>query len=320
MVLLAASDSLSGSGMFFDAGPWMIVGVGAVLLSILFWFPLARGFTRSISQITHATEEIAAGRFGGRVNSSRPDELGRLAEAINQMASRLSGFVTGQKRFLGDIAHELCSPIARIQLLLGIIEQRDAQPPADPARQESYQAHFDDLREEIQQMSSLVNELLSFSKASLRPGSIKLQAVALRPLVEQAARREAGGADAIQCEVQEGICVLADPDLLLRSLANLLRNAFRYAGTAGPITVSAQSADGAVLIRVCDCGPGVPAESLPLLFDPFYRPESSRDRETGGAGLGLAIVKTCIECCQGTVTCRNREPKGFEVEMRMKQG
>lgn len=316
MVLLAESESLSGSGLFIDTKPWIMMGFGAVALSILFWFPLARGFSRAISQMTHATEEIASGRFDVRVKSRRPDELGRLGEAINQMASRLSGFVMGQKRFLGDIAHELCSPIARIQLLLGILEERDAQeagPKADPART----SRLNDLREEVQEMSGLVNELLSFSKASLRPESVKLQPVALRPLVEQAARREAGDADAIEYGVAPETRVLADPDLLLRALANLLRNAVRYAGSAGPISISATVEDGTVLIRVSDCGPGVPAESLPLLFDPFYRPELARARETGGAGLGLAIVKTCIESCQGSVTCRNRDPKGFEVEIKL---
>ena len=102
----------------------MGVGFACVLVSVLFWLPLVRGITHSISQITRATEQIAAGRFDARVATGRRDELGRLGEAINQMATRLSGFVTGQRRFMGDIAHELCSPIARIQMALGILEHR----------------------------------------------------------------------------------------------------------------------------------------------------------------------------------------------------
>src|SRR5262249_27864572 len=155
-------------GLFFDSGPWIAVGFGCVLVSVLFWLPLVRGITRSIFQITAATEQIADGRFDTRVSVRRNDELGRLGNAINQMAIRLAGFVTGQKRFLGDIAHELCSPIARIQMALGILEQR-----ADPDQKE----RLADLREEVDLMSNLVNELLSFSKASIGQASIRLQPV-----------------------------------------------------------------------------------------------------------------------------------------------
>ena len=68
-------------------------------------------------------------------------------------------------------------------------------------------------------------------------------------------------------------------------------------------------------VRVTDCGPGLPEDCLPQIFDPFYRPEPSRGRDTGGVGLGLAIVKTCIEACNGTVTCRNRKPTGLEFKI-----
>ncbi|MEO7652542.1 MAG: ATP-binding protein, partial [Bryobacteraceae bacterium] len=69
---------------------------------------------------------------------------------------------------------------------------------------------------------------------------------------------------------------------------------------------------------VADCGPGVPADEIENIFTPFYRPELARARETGGVGLGLAIVKSCVEACRGSVTCRNRSPKGLEVTIRLK--
>ncbi len=309
VTVLAVSHSIRGGGLFFDPTPWLAVGGGVVCFSVLFWIPLVRGLTRSISQMTRATEQIAEGRFDTRVAATRGDELGRLGQAINQMAARLKGFVTGQRRFLGDIAHELCSPIARIQVALGILEQR-----ADGEQKE----YVNDLRDDVQRMSNLVHELLSFSKASLEPTAVKLQPVDLRPLVEQAVHREAADASQVRIAVPNELQVLADPELLVRSLANLVRNAVRYAAHAGPITVSAEGAEDLVTITVADCGPGVPAASLAQLFDPFYRPEPSRSAETGGVGLGLAIVKTCIESCQGTVSCRNRMPSGLEVTLRLR--
>lgn len=309
-ILVAESNTLSGGGLFFDFSPWLFVGLTVLVFSALFWLPLATGLTRSISQMTKATENIASGRFDSRVPQNRNDELGQLAAAINSMGERLAGFVTGQKRFLGDIAHELCSPIARIQLSLGILEQN-----AD-AKQK---AQLEDLREEVQHMSSLVNELLSFSKASLEPAAVKLQSVTVSKVIEQVIRREGNDAVKIISEVGDDIIVKADPDLLLRSLGNLIRNAVRYAGQSGPIIIAARRDSETITITVTDNGPGVPEDSLAQLFDPFYRPEKSRDRTTGGVGLGLAIVKTCIETCGGTVKCRNRKPTGFEVEIRLQK-
>ncbi len=309
MVLVAMSHSLWGGGLFFDLTPWVAVAAAVVLVSVLFWFPLVRGVTRSISELTRATDLMAQGRFDARVDARRRDELGRLGEAVNQMAARLDGFVSGQKRFLGDIAHELCSPIARMQVALGILEQRT---------DEKQKAYVADVQEEVQQMSGLVNELLSFSKASLEPASVKLQPVNLGEMVARAIHREAGAGDRIQVEIPAGQRVLAEPELLVRALANLVRNAVRYAGHAGPITISSRGEREGVTLTIADCGPGVPEESVSRLFDPFYRPELSRSAETGGAGLGLAIVKTCVESCQGTVSCRNRSPSGLEVTVRLK--
>jgi two-component system, OmpR family, sensor histidine kinase CpxA len=306
--LIAMSETLSGGGLFIDFTPWVLVGFGAVILSVLFWLPMIRSITRSISQVTAATEQVANGRFDIRVNDTRRDELGRLGGAINSMTGRLNGFVTGQKRFLGDVAHELCSPLARMQIALGILEER-----AD----EKQQAYVADVREEVQHMSALVNELLSFTKAGMREKEIKLQPVRLAELARRVIAREADGQ--VHLEIAEELQALAEPDLLTRALANLVRNAARYAGQAGPITVSARAEAGSVSLIVTDCGPGVPADSLQQIFDPFYRLESSRSADTGGIGLGLTIVKTCVEACRGTVAATNRSPTGLQVEIKLKE-
>lgn len=303
--LIAASDTLSAGGLFLDFRPWILAGLGVIGLSALFWFPLVQGLTQYVSKMVRATGQIAQGQFDVRIQENRRDELGSLGNAINQLAARLAGFITGQRRFLGDIAHELCSPIARMQVALGIVEQR-----SDP----SIQPHLKDLREEVEEMSSLVNELLSFSKASLNStAAVRLQPTQLKPLLERAIAREAAAKPGLQLNVSEELTALADPELLVRALSNVLRNAVRYALDAGPVTITAASADDHVFITIADSGPGVPDDALHQIFDPFYRVDQSRTRETGGVGLGLAIVKTCVEACGGTVACRNRTPHGFEV-------
>ena len=123
----------------------------------------------------------------------------------------------------------------------------------------------------------------------------------------------------MEVEIPEVLQVNADPGLLLRALSNLVRNACRYAGHAGPVRILAvQEEAGRVRMAVEDCGPGIPAGAMDKIFDPFYRPDLSRDRDTGGFGLGLAIVKTCVESCGGTVACQNRIPTGLRVEILLR--
>jgi two-component system sensor histidine kinase CpxA len=306
--LVLVSDTLGAGGLFFEVGPWINMGLASVALSALLWFPLVRGINRSIAQMTQATRQIAEGRFETRVAEGRRDELGDLGRAVNQMAERLAGLVAGQKRFLGDVAHELCSPLAKLRVSLGILDQR-----ADDAHKD-YVARAE---EEAAHIAGLVNELLAFSKASLAAPPAPLRSVNVRDAVEKAVHREAPGATQIKLEVPADVIVRADAELLTRALSNLLRNAVRYAGEAGPITITAQREQDTVRIIVADCGPGVPAGDLPRLFDPFYRADASRDRATGGVGLGLAIVKTCVETCGGTAACRNLDPSGLEVTMRL---
>ena len=305
LTLIAVSESIGLGGLVFDITPWL-AAIGSILLfSLLFWLPLVRGITRSIREMTGATARVAEGHFDVRVRDTRADELGQLARSINQMSGRLSGFVNGQKRFLGDIAHELCSPLARAQMALGIMER---QLPA---------ATLDDLREEIQQMSALVNELLSFSKASLAAGRIQLDNLSLLEEVTRAMQREALAPSSVTLSIADGLYVKAEPGLLCRAISNLLRNAVKYAGHAGPVEVSAEAKGRDILLIIADHGPGVPADSIDQLFDPFYRVDVSRARETGGTGLGLAIVKTCVESCGGRVACRNRDPHGLIVTITL---
>jgi two-component system sensor histidine kinase CpxA len=310
--LLAVSDSFTGHGLFFDPTPWLIMAGVIFIVSIIFWLPFVRSLTKTIGQMTNATEQIAEEHFDVRVDERRTDELGRLGKAINYLATRLSGFITGQKRFLGDISHELNSPLARMQFALTILEDRvDGQ----------HRSYVEDVKEEVELMSKLVSELLAYSKAGIKGLEIELEPVRLRPLFEQVIARETAKEDAdIELHMDDKLEALAQPDLLARALANVIRNAVRYAGTAGTIRAAAdESSNGHVKITVADSGAGVPDSDLEKLFDPFYRIESDRSRQSGGAGLGLAIVKSCIEACDGKVLARNRQPHGFEVTILLRK-
>ena len=307
-VLLLRSSSLFTSGVLFEWRLWFGVALGVVAISVACWLPFIRGLTRSIAAMDRATTEIARGNFATQTAHGRRDELGDLGQQINRLGSRLEGFVKNQKRFLGDIAHELSAPIARIQFALGILE-RKAEDPLQP--------HVAVLHEEVQEMSGLVNELLQFSKAGLEPNRAPLAAVDVASVVRKAAARETVPEAAFEISIPDGLAAMAVEASLVRAVSNILRNAVRYAGSSGPIVISAKRQQDQVSIAVADSGPGLPEDQLEEVFAPFYRPEASRTRETGGAGLGLAIVKTCVEACQGTVAARNRASGGLEVTIRL---
>jgi two-component system sensor histidine kinase CpxA len=215
LLLVMRSASLTAGGLFFDPKPWLFAGLGVVVLSALIWVPLALGLTRSLWRLRTVTGRIAEGDFGVDVpDSARADELGELGRSVRQMAQRLEGHVTGQKRLMGDIAHELCSPIARMQASLGILEQTGA---AD----EKQQRHLQKVASELQHMGTLVNELLSFSKASLKR-EVNLRPVKLAALVQRVLQREDADPAVFRTDIPAEIEAAADSDLLARAVGNLV--------------------------------------------------------------------------------------------------
>lgn len=183
--VLLVSPNLWNNPLFFEIKPWLAILAVALAVSFLCWLPLARGLTRAITQMMGATAAIAEGRFDVQVETGRRDELGSLGGSINRMAERLRSYVQGQKRFLGDIAHELRSPLGRMQVALSILEER-----ADPRDKN----HIRDLKEEVDFMSGLTTELLTFARAEMRAEAVTLVPLNLRQIVERAVEFEGGGA------------------------------------------------------------------------------------------------------------------------------
>ncbi len=306
LFLLATSTSFTGNGLFFNPVPWLLLAGFVLAISILLWIPLVRNITRPVARITRAAEEIARGNFNVHVADRRKDEIGRLGAAINHMSGQLETLVMGQKRFLGDMAHELASPIARMELGLSILAQR---------LEGENQDRLEDISEEVRHMSNLINELLSFTRAEIGPERLTAEIVSLRPIIDSVMERERSVGVEIINRVADDMPVWGVDSLLRRALSNVLRNAIRYAGQAGPIEITAHREGDKICLAVKDQGPGVPENAMGRLFEPFYRPEAARNRRSGGVGLGLAIVKTCVQACGGTVNAENLRPKGFSINM-----
>ena len=307
-ILLAATDSLFASALYPNPLPWIVAALVIVFFSLFWWWPMVRHITRPLKEMNRATEEIAQGCLKVQLDEKRIDEIGCLGRSINRMAQRLDGFIAGQKRFLSDVAHELCSPLARLRMGLAVLEKR-----IETGQQEG----FADVEEEAEKIAELVDEILAFSRAELRPEVVTLVPVAVAEIVNRILAREKWARERFKLHLEPGLMVKANAELLLRALVNLFRNALRHGDSDNVVEISAVRQGSVVVLEVRDYGPGVPEEELERIFEPFYRLEPDRNRRSGGSGLGLAIVKTCIEACQGKVRVRNRAPSGLSVTLEL---
>ena len=304
LTLVIIAEDITAGGLLFDWRPWLIFLIMCVVISAILWLPLVGGITRAIRRTNEASKRIAAGHFDVRLPDQRGDELGELAASVNTMAAQLGDYMTQQRRITADVAHELCSPIARMQMALGVVEQRSTPEQA---------TYLQKLDRELQHMAKLVEEVLAFTKAETIPDRETPEDIELHELIQSVLAREAPEND-IKLDIAD-IKVRSFRNALDRAIGNIVRNAVRYA--AG-IEIHAKAESDRLVIQILDRGPGVPAEALSRLFEPFYRPEAARGRSTGGSGLGLAITKRCVEACGGTVVAKNREGGGLAVSITLR--
>lgn len=290
---------------FLGIADWVLFVALGLTATALVWVPFTWRLTRALGALTRATQTIAQGRFDVRVPLARRDELGQLAESVNDMAARLERQVETQKQFVADVAHEVTAPLARLRVGLELLGA------APDTRSAAVQA---DLQDDAEQMSALLDELLLFSRTGQTAGREAARDCLLHELVQSAVQQEAAtiaAFAAVKISVPLDLRIAVPPALVQRALANLVRNALRH-GKA-EVEVQAEAIDDTAKISICDRGPGVPAAALERLGEPFYRPDFARNREQGGTGLGLAIVRRCVGAANGTVVFRNREGGGFEA-------
>jgi two-component system sensor histidine kinase CpxA len=221
------------------------------------------------------------------------------------MADRIQTLLAAERRLLGDISHELRSPLARLSLAVELAR-------SGPGRDE----HLDRIEKEADRLNSLVGELLQVTRAEGDPSQLRAEPVRLDELVQALVEDTCIEAEARRSSIRlaavEPVELRADPELLRRAVENVLRNAIRYepAGSAVEVTVNARG------VEVRDHGPGVPDDAVGHIFDPFYRVDTDRARDSGGVGLGLAIAKRAVELHRGRISAENARP-GLRVKIEL---
>lgn len=275
---------------------FLLAAILLTSLSVSLW--LAWYFASPVRQLKRALQSLASDQWltqlGPKVTGRR-DEFGAVARSFNEMAKSVEQAISGQRRLLHDVSHEFRSPLARLQILVGLARQT----PSESAMV------LDKVEAETQKLNALVEEILTYSRLESGAAAVKLQPVDLLELLESVA--EDGRLEALSQQKQlrvkadTTVLVQADPDLLYRALENLIRNAIKFTPALTQVTIELQQHEQQVQICISDQGPGVAHDDLAKLFTPFFRAQSKKD----GVGLGLSIAKRAVESCDGELKLHN---------------
>jgi len=291
----------------------------AILSSGLVCYLLARYLTSPVVRLRTATQKLAAGDLTARAGVPPPgrhDELAELVRDFDTMADRLEESVKAQARLLNDISHELRSPLARLNVALGLSRQRSG-PEAQSA--------LERIELEANRLNELIGRLLTIARLESGDQAMKQVPIRLQELIREIAQDAEFEAQSRKCRVDvtkvDDCTVMGDPSLLRSAIENVVRNAIQYTREGTDVQIGLECKEGTseteAVIKISDFGPGVPDEALDKLFRPFYRIDDARGRQTGGVGLGLAIAERAVRLHGGTIQAGNRSEGGLMIEIRL---
>ncbi|GAB4282984.1 MAG: ATP-binding protein [Candidatus Promineifilaceae bacterium] len=273
---------------------------------------VTRRIVQPIQQMKTAARRIANGRYEERIQIGGEDELAELAETFNNMATKLSETETRRRRLIGDVAHELRTPLSSIQ---GVMEGlADGILPAEPAT-------FADIQREVRRLQRLVQDLEELSRAEA--GQIMLETAVvtpdtfIRPASERLRLQFEEKSVALTTDIPSNLPpVNVDVSRMTQVVLNLLGNALQYTPPGGQVSIRCSvssnqpllNTEHCLLITVKDTGIGIAPEHLPHIFERFYRVDKSRARSGGGSGIGLTISKHLVEMHNGRLTASSPGP------------
>jgi signal transduction histidine kinase len=284
------------------------LGLIAILLLIALMvaaaaYPVVRRLTRRLERLQASVETWGGGQLGTRVAVEGKDEVARLATSFNQAAARIEALVGAQKSLLANASHELRSPLARIRMAVELMQDQAAP------------AIRDELNRNIGELDQLIDEVLLASRLDSTAELARSdEQVDLAAIVAEECTRLKATFDA------QALSLPGDAKLLRRLVRNLLENAARHgAGTQVHASLRLERADNdreALVLDICDSGPGVPEEQRERIFEPFYRVPGASEA-AGGVGLGLSLVRQIARHHGGDVRCLPGEPGGccFRVDL-----
>jgi signal transduction histidine kinase len=284
--------------------PYYFLVIGAT--GALCWLAAA-GVVSPIRKIETTIAQFGRGNLSVRVNTKRQDEIGQLGHSFDQMAERLEHLIASERRLLGDISHELRSPLARLKFAIKLAR---TSPDSKSA--------LDRIERDVDRIASLVADIVQIKFIEDNPALQTTEDVRVAEIVDEIVRDCALEAQFRGCTIDVSghieSHVLGNPELLRRAVENVLRNGIRYSPEQSTVHISIAEDSGNVMITIRDYGPGVPESALKRIFDPFFRVEEARDTNGGGSGLGLSIAKRAVQLHRGAIAAENASP-GLRVRI-----
>ena len=265
-----------------------------VVLAVCCWFAV-RVATRPLHELARVADALGPDLKAERLEEEGPSEVARAARAFNAMQERISAHVAERMQILAAISHDLQTPITRMRLRVDQMED---------------EVQGSKLAQDLKEMEQLVKEGVAYARTLHGTGEAPRR-VDLDALLDSLVCDYVDAGSPVTFERRLPVAIVTRVQALRRIVGNLVDNALKYGSTAA-IEVSAQPQDKTVTISVFDSGPGIPAEALEKVFEPFYRLETSRNRGTGGTGLGLAISRQLAVAMGAQLTLRNRPEGGLE--------
>lgn len=294
----------------------LVLLIFALLVSGAVSYALASAISRPVRKLRSATVTLADGDLDVRVASSignRRDELGMLGRDFDTMATKLQRAAQQQTELSRNISHELRSPLARMRVAVELARGKAGEL-----------AEFARLDDEAERLDNLIGQILSYTKldaASLK-SDVTIDVSEVIAEVAANVNYECKSDSARGVSVETGklspVSIPGHYDVLVSAVENIVRNAVRHSAPGSQVTINVDAGAQEVSIEICDTGPGVGAEEIPRLFEPFFRTRESAEADSnGGTGLGLAIARRAVELHDGEITASNRDEGGLCVVIKL---
>jgi signal transduction histidine kinase len=280
------------------------ITLGGLLVLTLAAYAYVRRMLRPLQSIGEGVARFGRGDFGQPITDVRRDELGDLADRVNQMATSLQGMLDAKRALLLAISHELRSPLTRARVNAELVAEGE---------------HRDALLRDLSEMRDLISDLLESERLATGHAALQTEPLDLAVLAREVVATQFAQAP-LTLELDAAVPPLrGDPMRLKLLLRNLIDNALRHSAGAAraPIVKLAIESDGRIALGVRDFGPGVSEEQLQRLAEPFYRPDSARTRASGGVGLGLYLCRLVAQAHGGELRIRRAEP-GLDVALLLR--
>ena len=285
------------------------------LLVGLICLGLARHLTAPVASLRGTVRRLAGGDLAARAApavGARRDEIGDLARDFDAMAGKLETLVGAQRRLVRDVSHELRSPLSRLGVALELARQRGGPAAREP---------LDRIEREAARLDELIGQLLTLSRLEAGDQVVVRQPLDVRRVAEEvtsdAAFEALSRGVTVELDAPSALPFAGDEVLLRSAIENVVRNAVRFTAPGTEVKVSLASGSEGLTVIVRDHGPGVPADQLEKVFEPFFRSSEARDRHSGGVGLGLAIAAGAVRAHGGEISARNADDDGLLVTIRL---